>query len=376
MSTGLEGVVVADTRASMVDGLNGILIYHGYNILDLGKKATFEEVAYLLWNGKLPNAEELAVFSAELATYRDMPELVANMLPDFRHNAHPMAVLRTAVSAIGIADVEADNLSQENLTRQAMQLTSVIPTIIAAWERIRNDLDPIAPRTDLSLAGNFLYMLNGNEPDPAAEKALDAYLVCLADHGFNASTFSCRVTFATVSDMYSAITSGIGTLKGNAHGRANQLAMEQFIAAYESGDVDAWYAAKRAHGDRIMGIGHRVYKAIDPRGKILGPLAQSMATSSGAGHWYDVAAHIEELTREDEYFVERKLYANVDYYSAIVLMMVGLPTDQFTCAFAMSRIAGWTAHVLEQAADNRLIRPKANYVGPRDLEFVPLEDRD
>lgn len=376
MSKGLAGAVVADTSLSLVDGQNGVLVYRGYNILDLGVKAWFEEVAYLLWNGKLPNQAELDAFKVELAAMREMPAMVADMLRTFPANAHPMAVLRTAVSAMGVDDGEADNLSSENLTKQAMNLTATIPTIVAAWERIRSGKEPIAPRTDLSHAGNFLYMLNGEEPDEDAEAALDAYLVCLADHGFNASTFSCRVTFATISDMYSAITAGIGTLKGNAHGRANQLAMEQFIEAHESGSVEDWYKAKRENGERIMGIGHRVYKVADPRGKILGPLAEKMATSSGTGHWYEVAATIERMTREDDYFVARNLYANVDYYSAIVLMMVGLPTDQFTCAFAMSRVSGWSSHVLEQAADNRLIRPKANYVGALDLAFPAIADRD
>jgi citrate synthase len=285
-----------------------------------------------------------------------------------------MAVLRTAVSALGLLDVDADNISQEALRKKAGTLTASMPTIVAAWERIRNGQEPIAPRADLGHAANFLYMLNGNEPDPAAVKAFDAYLVLLADHGFNASTFAARVTFATISDMYSAITSAVGTLKGDAHGRANQKAMEQFVAAAERG-VDEWYAESRANGQRIMGVGHRVYKVLDPRATILNPMAKEMAASSGAGEWYEVAARIEALTREDDFFVSRNLYANVDYYSSIVLYMVGLPMDQFTCAFAISRVAGWTAHVIEQAADNRLIRPKAQYTGDLDLEYVPLEDR-
>ncbi|MGB1251839.1 MAG: citrate/2-methylcitrate synthase [Candidatus Promineifilaceae bacterium] len=372
---GLAGAVVADTELSLVDGLNGVLIYRGYNILDLGVNASFEETAYLLWNGKLPNSAELDTFKSEMAAMRGMSELVASILTQFPHNAHPMAVLRTAVSAMGTVDPDADNLDPANLQRQAMNLVATLPTIIAAWERIRTGKEPIAPRSDLSHAGNFLYMLTGSEPEAAAEAAMDAYLVCLADHGFNASTFATRVTFATISDMYSAVTSGVGTLKGDAHGRANQRAMEQFETAHNTGDVAQWFADFRADGGRIMGIGHRVYKVADPRGKILGPLAAKMSANSDEGHWYAVAETIETLAGQDAYFVDRSLYPNVDYYSSIVLYMIGLPIDQFTCAFAMSRMAGWSAHVLEQAANNRLIRPKAQYVGPTDLAYVAVEDR-
>lgn len=373
---GLAGVVVADTTLSRVDGVNGELIYRGYNILDLGVKAWFEEVVYLLWYGKLPNEAELEALKAELGGMRAMPAVVTNMLRTLPHNAHPMAVLRTAVSALGTVDENADELTRENLLRQAKLLTAVMPTIVAAWERIRNGKEPIEPRTDGSIAGNFLYMLNGEQPDEAAEAAMDAYFVCLADHGFNASTFASRVTFATISDMYSAITSGIGTLKGDAHGRANQRAMEQFVAAYETGDVTQWFKDHRAAGNRIMGIGHRVYKATDPRGKVLGPLAKKMSESSGESQWFDVAETIEKLAGEDSFFVERNLYPNVDYYSAIVLYMIGLPIDQFTCAFAMSRVSGWTAHILEQFENNRLIRPTAAYVGATDLDWIAVEDRE
>jgi citrate synthase len=218
-------------------------------------------------------------------------------------------------------------------------------------------------------------MLNGEEANDDAVRALDAYLVMLADHGFNASTFATRVTTGTLADVYSAVTSGIGTLKGASHGGANQKAMEQFIDAAQRGDVEAWYHEARETGRRIMGIGHRVYKVEDPRAKILRPMAEKLAKSSGQSQWYDVASTIENLTRQDDYFVERNLFANVDYYSAVVLYMINLPVDTFTCLFALSRIAGWTAHILEQLADNRLIRPKANYVGPENQVFKPIEER-
>lgn len=372
---GLAGVVAADTALSFVDGEAGRLVYGGYDIADLGGNASYEEVIYLLWNSDLPTRKQLDTFKAALHANRALPAAVLQAMHSFPHEAHPMAVLRTVVSGLGLIDLLADDIKLEAARKKALRLTAVFPTIIAAWERIRCNLEPVAPRNELDLAANFLYMLNGKEPNPDAVTALDAYLVLLADHGFNASTFSARVTTGTLSDMYSAITSALGTLKGAAHGGANQKAMEQFIDAARRGDVDAWFRETRESGNRIMGIGHRVYKVEDPRAKILRPMAEKLATSSGQGEWYDIAARIETLARSDDYFIQRNLYANVDFYSAVVLYMIELPVDQFTCMFAMSRAAGWTAHVLEQIADNRLIRPRANYVGPRDLVFVPLDER-
>lgn len=375
VTKGLAGVIAADTQLSRVDGEQGRLIYRGYSIEDLGEKASFEEVVYLLWNGDLPTRGQLDAFKAALTSKRELPSAVLKTMQEIPHEAHPMAVLRTVVSGLGLIDPQADDNSLPAARKKALLLTAVLPTIVAAWERIRNGQEPIAPRNDLDLAANFLYMLDGEEPSQEAVDALDTYLVLLADHGFNASTFSARVTTGTLADVYSAVTSALGTLKGAAHGGANQAAMEQFIDAAQRGDVSAWFKEAREEGRRIMGIGHRVYKTEDPRARILRPMARDLAESSGQGQWYEVAHTIEQLARSDEFFIERNLYANVDYYSAVVLYMIRLPVDQFTCAFAMSRIAGWTAHVLEQLADNRLIRPKARYVGPEDLAFVPLDER-
>ncbi|MFQ5401530.1 MAG: citrate/2-methylcitrate synthase [Anaerolineae bacterium] len=372
---GLAGITVADTTLSRVDGDKGELIYRGYNILDLGEHACYEEVVYLLWNGDLPNQNQLDTFSAALRAKRALPAAVLRTMQNFPHEAHPMAVLRTVVSGLALTDPTADDISVEGARKKALWLTAVIPTIIAAWERIRNNQEPIAPRPDLGHAANFLYMLSCQEPNPDAVEAMDAYLVLLADHGFNASTFAARVTTGTQADMYSAITTGLGTLKGAAHGGANQKAMEQFIDAAQRGDVVAWFRETRAAGKRIMGIGHRVYKVEDPRGVILRPMAERLAHSSGHGKWFEIAVEIEQLARSDDYFIERNLYANVDYYSAVVLYMIGIPVDQFTCMFALSRIAGWTAHVLEQLADNRLIRPKARYTGETGKQFVPIDAR-
>jgi len=374
-SKGLAGVIAADTSLSRVDGEKGELIYRGYDIADIGERISYEEVIHLLWNGDLPTVGQLASIQTALESERELPPRLLEIMNAIPPEAHPMAVLRTVVSALGLVDADADNLDLEAVRAKAVRLTAVLPTIVAAWERTRNEKSPLQPRADLGHAANFLYMLDGEEPNPDAVTALNAYLVMLADHGFNASTFACRVTTGTLADIYSAITSGLGTLKGASHGGANQRAMEQFIEASEAGDVESWYAEARQSGKRIMGIGHRVYKVEDPRAKILRPMAERLAQSSGKGHWYDVARRIEKLARQDEYFVERNLYANVDYYSAVALYMIGLPVDQFTCVFAMSRIAGWTAHVIEQVADNRLIRPKARYVGPEDRQFKPLESR-
>jgi len=375
VTKGLAGVTAADTHLSFVDGQAGQLIYRGYDISDLGQKASFEEVIYLLWNGDLPNRAQLETFKAALVAKRALPTAVLRTMQGLPHEAHPMAVLRTVTSGLALIDPTADDISLDGARKKALLLTAIFPTIIAAWERIRSEKEPVPPRHDLDHTANFLYMLSGAEPNPDAVRALDAYLVMLADHGFNASTFAARVTTGTLADVYSAVTTGLGTLKGAAHGGANQAAMEQFIDAAQRGDVAAWFEETRAAGKRIMGIGHRVYKVEDPRAKILRPMAEELAKSSGRGKWYDIAGQIERLARADEFFISRNLHANVDYYSAVVLYMIDLPVDQFTSMFAMSRIAGWTAHVLEQLADNRLIRPKANYVGPKGLGFVPLEER-
>jgi len=363
------------TSSSYVNGTEGVLIYRGYDIRDLGLNVTYEEVVYLLWNDKLPNAHELELFKAALAAKRAVPEPVLNVMREFPRDSQPMAVLRTAVSAMGLIDRDADNITANGAREKALLLTAVMPSLVAAWERLRNGREPIPPRRSLGHAANFLYMLDGEEPNPDAVAAFDSYLVLLADHGFNASTFSARVTTSTGSDFYSAITSAIGTLKGPAHGGATQRAMEQFFSAADRGDISAWFEESLAAGKRIMGIGHRIYKVEDPRAKILNPLAEKLANSSGQGQWYEVADTIQQLARQNDYFIERNLYANVDYYSAVVLYTIGLPVDQFTCIFAVSRVAGWSSQVLEQLADNRLIRPKESYVGKRDQVFVPLGER-
>ncbi len=373
---GLEGVVVADTRLSRVQGDIGKLIYGGYDILDLADRTSFEEVIHLLWYGKLPNAAELDRLHRALAAEMALPDALIAMMKTYPKAAHPMAVLRTAVSTLGLYDPEAEDSSPEANQRKAIRLTAKMPTIIAAWARILAGQEPVAPRADLGIAANFVYMLHNAEPNLTEVSAIDVYLVLHADHGMNASTFTSRVVTSTDGDMYSAVTAAIGSLKGPKHGGANEAAMRMFAEVSQAESVDKWFQEEvKGKGRRIMGIGHRVYKALDPRAVVLSKHAAALCQRNNRCELYNVAKRLADLAAADEYFIERKLYPNVDYYSAIVLDAVGIPTDMMTPMFAMSRIAGWSAHIIEQWADNRLIRPLDNYVGPQGLKWVPLAER-
>lgn len=373
---GLEGVVVASSKTSLVNGTEGKLIYQGYKIEDLAANATFEEVCFLLWNERLPNAAEIEALRAQIAEGAAIyPELITQ-LKQYPKDANPMAVLRTAVSALAFYDPDSENNQADANRRKAIRLTGQITTICAAWDRIRKGHDPIAPRKDLTLAQNFAYMLTGKDPDNSTSAAIDTYLVLLAEHGMNASTFATRVTVGTGADMHSAVVSGIGTLKGPAHGGANAEAMKMFLEIGDPSNVKNWFQTEIKGKDRrIMGIGHRIYKALDPRAAILKERAEALARSAGNLKWFEIASQLDDAARADDYFIQRNLYANVDYYSAIVLYTINLDVDMFTPLFAMSRVAGWTAHIMEQYADNRLIRPDVNYTGPMDLDWVPLENR-
>lgn len=375
-SKGLEGIVIADTKLSRVQGDIGRLTYAGYDINDLAKNASFEEIVFLLWYKKLPNAVELSRFRQTLVDDMSLPASELEAMKRFPTNAHPMAVLRTAVSALGLYDPAAEDNSQDANVRKAMRLTAKMPTIVAAWARIREGKEPVAPRDDLGLAENFLYMLKGHEPTPTEVEAINVYLVLLADHGMNASTFTSRVVTSTDGDMYSAITAAIGSLKGPKHGGANEAAMRMFQEVANAQSPEEWFFREVKGKDRrIMGIGHRVYKAPDPRAAILKEHALALCNVSQKCKLLDTAMALEDLAAADDYFIQRKLYPNVDYYSAIVLDAVGIETDMMTPLFAMSRIAGWTAHIIEQWADNRLIRPRGNYIGPESQEWVPIDRR-
>ena len=367
---GLRGAVVGDTRLSSIDGEAGKLIYRGIDIHDLARASTFEEVAYLLWFGALPTAQHLAEFRANLDRHRRLPDGLFDVLQKLPKNATPMDALRTAVSALGLFDPAVNDMSQAASVEKALKLTAVFPTILAAYYRLSEGLQPIAPDRTLDTAANFLYMFTGNAPDERAARVLDVALILHADHGMNASTFSAIVTAATLSDMYSAITSAIGTLKGPLHGGANEGVIHNLLEIGELDNVSGWVNAKLDAHQKIMGFGHAVYKAYDPRATELKKIAKEVGTSAGTTKWVDMTERMEQ-----EVWKAKQLYPNVDLYSASVYYTLGIPTPYFTPVFAISRVAGWCAHVMEQYADNKLIRPRANYVGARGVQYVPIAER-
>lgn len=376
LNSGLEGVVVAQTRLSAIDGEKGELIYGGYDIDDLARNATFEEVAFLLWNGRLPNTQELQELNDQLVAERELPEAILAMMRGFPSDSDAMGALRTVVSALGLHDPEANDNSEEANRRKAIKLTARMPTIVAAFDRLRKGKAPVSPRKDLSTAANFLYMLNDQEPEELRVRTFDAALTLHAEHGMNASTFSARVTAGTLSDIYSAITSAVGTLKGPLHGGANTRVMETLEKIDESGvDPDQWVVDALARKERIMGFGHRVYKAVDPRATVLRELADAIMQGKDETKWLDLSDRVRETMAREMEQRGRPIYPNVDFFSASVYTTLGIDKDLFTPIFAMARVTGWTAHLFEQYANNRLIRPKAEYTGPRDLRVTPIEER-
>ncbi len=357
---GLAGVIALDTEICFIDGQKGILIYSGYDIGDLAAHCSFEEVAFLLWNGRLPDDRELRDLSLRLASERTLPPMVIDTLRLMPEDADPMAALRTGVSILSLFDGEADDMSPEANMRKAIRLTARIPVIIAALDRLRKGEEMVDPLKDGSTATNFLYMMSGQKPGEAAERTFDACLVLHAEHGLNASTFTGRVIGATLSDMYSAITGAIGALKGPLHGGANIRVMEMLTAIDRSGSSPTTFVKKLlADKERVMGFGHRVYKTIDPRATILREMVDSLSAEQGTRKWYDMSLEIMDVMAKN-----KNLYPNVDFFSASVYATLGISTDLFTPIFAMARITGWSAHLLEQWKDNRLIRPRAAYTGP------------
>jgi citrate synthase len=375
-NTGLEGVVVAQTSLSAINGEKGELIYVGYDIDDLARNTTFEEVAFLLWNLRLPNRGDLQELERQLAAERSLsPEIIA-LLRALPKDSDSMAGLRTAVSALALYDAEANDNSDAANRRKAIRLTAKMPTIVAAFDRIRKGLEPVAPREDFSTAANFLYMLNGEPADSLRVRTFDAALVLHAEHGMNASTFAARVTAATLSDMYSAVVSAIGTLKGPLHGGANMRVMESLRTIQESGqDPATWVHEALGRGERVMGFGHRVYKATDPRATVLRELADEIMQGGEETKWLDLSDNVRAAMATEMEKKGKKIYPNVDFFSASVYTTLGIEMDLFTPIFAISRITGWTAHLFEQYANNRLIRPKADYSGPRGLKVEPIENR-
>ncbi len=372
ISKGLEGVVATDTRLGDVRGQEGQLIYCGYDINELAGKASFEEVIYLLWHNKLPNRSELAELKEQLASERQLPDQVIEFLKTTPATALPIDVLRTAVSMLGLHDpLLILDQSLEATQRRAISITAKVGVIIAYFHRARNGLDLPPVRQDLSEAGHFLYLLDADEPSEKKTETLDLAFVLHAEHGMNASTFSARVTISTLTDIYSAITAAVATLKGPLHGGANEGVIHMLREIGSPDKVDAYVEQSLVQKKKIMGIGHRVYKVLDPRAPILKDMAVKLSKELGEPKWIEMSERIALLMKE-----KKGLHANVDFYSATVYYSLGIPTDLFTCIFAISRTAGWTAHVLEQLSDNRLYRPLSEYTGdPVGKKFVPIEKR-
>ncbi len=364
---GLEGIVAAQTEISLVDGANGRLVYRGYVIADLAENMSFEEVAHLFWHGSLPTRAQLDGLAAELSESRGLTDAASKSLAAIANDADPMDVLRSIVSVQGITH----HLQKPTLDA-AIHATATFPTILAAFHRRRQGLEPVKPRADLGHAANYLYMLNGKESPPELVRALNTYLVLLADHGMNASTFTARVIASTDSDLASCLVGAIGALKGPAHGGAPSAVLDQLEQIGTPENAEPWMRDARKRKERFMGFGHRVYRTYDPRAKILKAMCERLNPK-----FFALASKVEEtaLAILHEEHPERPQATNVEFYSAGVLQAIGLPKDLFPPTFAVARVAGWTAHVLEQAAHNRLIRPQSEYVGPEPRKPVPLAER-
>ena len=369
---GLEGVIANETRLGDVRGQEGQLIYCGYEINELAGKVSFEEVVYLLWNNRLPKQAELAEFKRQLADERELPAQVVEFIKSTPRTALPIDVLRTAISMLGLHDPSLlldDSLAANQ--RRAMAILAKVSVIVAYFHRARNGLELPKIRKDLGEAAHFLYLLDGSEPSPKKVETLDVAYVLHAEHGMNASTFSARVTISTLTDIYSAMTAAIATLKGPLHGGANEGVIHMLQEIGDPKNVDAYVEKVLAEKKRIMGIGHRVYKVLDPRAPHLQRMAVELSSELGEPKWIAMSERIAALMKE-----KKGLYANVDFYSATVYYSLGIPTDLFTPLFAISRTGGWTAHILEQLSDNRLYRPLSQYVGePVGRKFVPIEQR-
>jgi citrate synthase len=369
---GLEGVVATTSKICYIDGDNGVLAYGGIDIHELAEKSNFEETCYLLWHGKLPSNNELRELRQRLASERKLDPAIVNFLREVPKDAAPMDVLRTAVSALGLYDPDRSNNDHDANVSKAIRLTSQIAMIVAAYDRIRKGKNVVEPDPSLSHAANFLLLLNGEKPSATAEHALDIALILHADHELNASTFAARVTAATLSDMHSAVTSAIGALKGPLHGGANEAVFHILEKIDASGADPVEYVRQMlAQKKKISGFGHRVYHTEDPRATHLRRMSEDLCKSSGQAKWFEMSRKIEQFVK-----AEKKLNANVDFYSASTYHVLGIDVDLFTPIFAVSRISGWSAHVIEQLDDNRLIRPRADYIGPAyPQHWVPIGQR-
>lgn len=370
-TAGLRGVVAAQSSIGDVNGEQGILIYQGYDIHDLAEHSTFEEVVYLLWNGHLPTQSELDALNAEIRANYAIPTEVIDLMKTFPKDADPMDVLRTSVSALGFYDKDtAHKTDRENAVKAAVKLTAQFPTLVTAWERIRQGKDVVAPLPDQNIATNFLYMLRGEMPEADEVKIFDICLILHADHELNASTFTTRVIAGTLADMYGSVTGGICALAGPLHGGANTNVMKMLLEIGSLENVDSWLDKALEEKRKIMGIGHAVYKTEDPRATWLRKFSKQVGEKVGNLQWFDMSQKIEKAMLE-----KKGMHPNVDFYSASTYYLMGIPLDQYTPIFAVSRISGWTGHILEQYSNNKLIRPRAEYIGGRDLKYTPINER-
>lgn len=369
---GLEGVVAAHSGICWIDGYAGVLAYRGIDIHELAEKSTFEETTYLLWHGHLPDRSQLKEFAQKLTDARRVPRPIYDLLRSLPKSATPMEALRTAVSALSMYDPDEAAVDHDSNVRKAFALTAQLPMLVAAFDRIRKGHEIIEPDPSLPHAANFLWMLHGKKPIPAAERTFDIALILHADHELNASTFAARVIAGTMADMHSAITGAIGALKGPLHGGANEAVMKMlFEIGKKGGDPVEYVKSLLAQKKKVFGFGHRVYRTEDPRATHLRKMSEQLSRDSGNTKWYEMSRAIEEFVKH-----EKKLNANVDFYSASTYTTLGIDLDLFTPIFAISRIAGWAAHVIEQLDDNRLIRPRAEYTGPEyPVKYVPIEQR-
>ncbi|HEV3474993.1 MAG TPA: citrate synthase [Actinomycetota bacterium] len=367
---GLADVVAAETAISDIDGKLGKLFYVGYDIHDLAQYSTFEETVHLLHKQRLPSRDELEETASLLTAERELDDWLHGLMPTFAEVASPMSMLRTSISAASAYDPDGWDQSAEANERKALRLVARFPTLIATFHRLRSGLEPVPSNPKLPHAANFLYMLSGTEPDEEAARAFDICLILHADHTMNASTFVARVVASTLADMHSAITAAIAALKGPLHGGANEAVMKMLEQIGEVDRVEKYIVDRLARKDKIMGFGHRVYKTEDPRATHLRRLSRELGQRAGDTRWYELSERIEKVVME-----QKGLYPNVDFYAASVYHYLGIPTDLFTCVFAASRVSGWSAHVREQLADNRLIRPESDYIGPRSQSYVPVEER-
>ncbi len=369
-TAGLRGVVAAQSKIGDVDGEKGILIYQGYDIHDLAENSTFEEVIYLLWNGRLPKTGELEDLKKQFQANYAVPTEVLEIMKTFPKDANPMDVLRTSISALGFYDPNGHGTDRETAVKTAVKLTAQIGTLVAAWERVRAGKDVITPDSSLSIAENFLYMFRGEKAEVDEARIFDVALILHADHELNASTFTTRVIAGTLADVYGAVTGGIAALAGPLHGGANTNVMKTLLEIDSPDKVEGWLEKTLAEKRKVMGMGHAVYKTEDPRATWLRKFSKQMGEKTSTTKWYEISEKLENLMLE-----KKEMHPNVDFYSASTYYLMNIPLDQYTPIFALSRISGWTGHILEQYSNNKLIRPRAEYIGERDLKYTAIEQR-